>query len=253
MKWPIRWRSSPICPTLVNHFQVIMEMVIFVIWQPFAISPPSGQKKTNCCSFKIKEISTYGSFNPPPQHFNGFCFFFTPLPSIHPIKTWHERNHPSLSEGTCQTERMRSRTGPVKPPLIQHASVWTQVHAPRRKHSCRPLLSHRVKLKDSGLCNKSLSFDLILSGGRFMERSLLNVAQLNPQSNCREGCKKQLSLQTTWACFYFTGEAVFLGNTCIKKFRHETGHNSAFMVLRSVQSTKYFMIAQFLNVNLSFS
>lgn len=136
-------------------------------------------------------------------------------------------------KGTCQSERMRSRTGPVKPPLIQHAAVWTQVYALRRKHSCHPLLSHRVKLKDSGLCNKFLSFDLILSGGRFMERSLLNVAQLNPQSNCREGCKKQLSLQTTWACFYFAVEAVFLGNTCIKRICHKTGYNNAFMMLQS--------------------
>lgn len=159
---------------------------------------------------------------------------------------------PHCQKGTCQTERMRSRTGPVKPPLIQHAAVWTQVYVLRRKHSCHPLLSHRVKLKDSGLCNKFLSFDLILSGGRFMERSLLNVAQLNPQSNCREGCKKQLSLQTTWACFYFTVEAVFLRNICIIKSVIKQDIN-AFMMLKSFQPAKYFTIAQLLDVNLSFS
>lgn len=136
MKW-IRWRSSPICLTLVSHFQVIMEMVIFVIWQPFAISPPSGQKKTNCCSFKIKEISTYGSFNPPPQHFNGFCFFFTPLLSIHPIKTWHERNH-------CQREHVKLKEWEAG--LDQLNLLWSNTL--RSEHRC----THRGENTPVVLC-----------------------------------------------------------------------------------------------------
>lgn len=67
----------------------------------------------------------------------------------------------------------------------------------------RPLRPHHQTV-GSHMYNNFLSFDLILSGGHYMDLSLLNV-----HSHCKasfkkkkEGEKKQLDLQTTWAYNY---------------------------------------------------
>lgn len=72
------------------------------------------------------------------------------------------------------------------------------------KSVCRPLRPHH-QTAGSRLYNNFLSFDLILSGGYFMDLSLLNV-----HSHCKASFKKkkkgekkkQLDLLTTWAYNY---------------------------------------------------
>lgn len=68
----------------------------------------------------------------------------------------------------------------------------------------RPLRSHH-QTAGSHLYNNFLSFDLILSGGHYMDLSLLNVHSHRKASfkkKKKKGEKKQLDLQTTWAYNY---------------------------------------------------
>lgn len=72
--------------------------------------------------------------------------------------------------------------------LIKHTVDWTQVCVcvSTCTHWGGNTLSSVVSL---GLCNRFLSFDLILSGGPVMTLCLLNVAPLNPHSNWKVGWK----------------------------------------------------------------